>query len=73
MNLIEKVGEFLVFRAGKHRGETLETVARNDPKYLRWLRNDDAAEDLTDEAFELLEQTMKNYNIPLERYRRKPR
>ncbi len=75
MNLIEKIEGVFVFRGGRHKGQKLEEVARTDPRYLRWLRNDNAAEGLSDEAFEKLEAVMQSYGIPLERiaYRPVPR
>jgi DNA polymerase-3 subunit epsilon len=32
-------GENLVFAFGRHRGDTLSTVSRVDPDYLRWVRS----------------------------------
>jgi broad specificity phosphatase PhoE len=50
------------FKHGKYQGKTIEEVAEEDPGYLRWV-HDKATDDLSDEAFYELEDTMEKFNI----------
>jgi hypothetical protein len=52
----------LVFQHGKHRLETLEQVAEDDPSYIKWVFNN-ASEDLPTEVHHALEDVMEKNNI----------
>ena len=54
--LINDAGE-LVF-GKKHRDETIESIARNDPEYLEWMLRD--VEDMTDEDREIIHSILRN-------------
>ena len=50
------------FKHGKHIGKTLDEVAKESPGYLQWMFSK-ASDDLSDEAFHALEDTMADNNI----------
>jgi hypothetical protein len=45
------------FRFGKHRGELIDDIARNDPSYISWLLRN--AQDLDDDLRFTLEEALK--------------
>ncbi len=46
----------------KHSGELLETVAEEDPGYLKWMFRK-ASDGLSKEAFDALETTLDEHDI----------
>lgn len=52
----------LVFRRGKHRGETLTQVATTEPDYLRWMLG---ADDMDEEVLAVVRQAMERGSPPL--------
>ena len=64
MALLTKDGNHVVFKHGKHKGETLDEVASEDPGYLKWVFNE-ASSDLTDELFSALEDCLSDNGIEI--------
>ena len=55
---------------GKHSGESLDQVARNDPGYLNWVWNEKKIYDfLPDDAAYALEDAMTKHGVSFEKKR----
>lgn len=52
----ETTDEGLMFRRGKHRGSSLEQIARSDPGYLEWMLGVD---DMNPELSEILDRALR--------------
>ena len=53
----------LVFRRGKHKGSTIEDVARSAPDYLEWMLG---ADDMPAEVLEVVRQTLSGVATDVE-------
>jgi hypothetical protein len=62
MSIIRKEGEHYVFVNGKHKGETLDEVAGEDPSYVEWVHRE-ASDDLGKEAIQAIEGVMEENGI----------
>lgn len=70
MAFFKKLGERVVFASGRHAGEDIVKVAREDPKYLQWARRDRTI-GLPLNLFEFIENVMLSNSVPFSN--RKPR
>ncbi len=57
----ETTDEGLMFRRGKHRGRSLEQIARSDPGYLEWMLGVD---DMDPELSEVLDRALRGPGEP---------
>lgn len=62
MAILAHDGNHVVFKHGKHRGETLDEVAESDPGYLKWVFHE-ASGDLSDDIFRVLEDCLTDHDI----------
>ncbi len=70
--LLKQVERRFVFTGGRHRGKELNEVAKENPEYLQWLFNSlEVNQDLSDEAWYALEDSMREHKIPFAKKRKR--
>lgn len=60
--ILKRVDDEIIFVKGKHRGESLSSVAESDITYLKWVFKK-ASTDLADDVFHALEDVMEEKGL----------
>lgn len=63
MGFFKKTENGVVFNGGRYDGQTMDEVARKDPKYMRWARREMTI-GVPDDIFASIEAAMQANGVP---------